>query len=81
MIQLYIQHSCPFCQRVLRAADEMKLEEGKHFMVIDAAPGTAGREEVLKRGGKSMVPYLVDGATGMYESFDIIAYLKEHGRG
>ncbi len=80
MIQLYIQHSCPFCQKVLRAAREMGLTEGKHYMVIDSAPGTPGRAAVLKIGGDSMVPFLVDGDTAMYESLDIISYLQEHGR-
>ncbi len=80
MSQLYIQHSCPFCRNVLRAADEMGLTEDIHYNVIDAAPGTAGVETVLKIGGKRMVPFLTDGATAMYESGDIISYLKKHGR-
>ncbi len=80
MIQLYIQQSCPFCQRVLRAVDELGLKEGTHYTIIDAAPGTPGRATVLKIGGDSMVPFLVDDDTAMYESLDIISYLKEHGR-
>ena len=79
MIELYIQHSCPFCQKVLRAADQLGLTEGTHYSVVDAAPGTAGRKTVQSRGGRSMVPFLVDGDRAMYESLDIIAYLEEHG--
>jgi glutathione S-transferase len=80
MIELYIQQSCPFCQRVLRGADEMGLVEDTHYVVIEASPGSAGREKVQSLGGRSMVPFLVDGATVMYESLDIISYLEEHGR-
>jgi len=36
-------------------------------------------EELIARGGKRQTPYLVDTETGveMYESADIIAYLKK----
>ncbi len=77
MIELYIWQSCPFCRKVLRAAEEMGLQEGKDYTVVDGAPGTPGRNTVLETGGKSMVPFLIDGDTSMYESDDIIAYLKD----
>lgn len=76
MIQLYLRDGCPFCRKVLTAAQQIGLEEGKDFEVIDAPPGTPGREVVLRVGGKAMVPFLVDGAVSMYESDDIIAYLR-----
>lgn len=81
MIDLYIWKSCPFCRKVLQAVDEMGLQEGRDYQVIDAAPGTPGREEVAKKGGKSMVPFLVDDDTFMYESDDIIEYLRKNARG
>tara|TARA_B100000745_G_scaffold58094_1_gene34438 strand:- start:27744 stop:27938 length:195 start_codon:yes stop_codon:yes gene_type:complete len=34
--------------------------------------------EMLSIGGKSQVPFFVDGNTHMYESADIINYLDEH---
>jgi glutathione S-transferase len=77
MIELYIWHSCPFCQKVLKAVNTMGLEEGKDYTVIDSGPGTVGRMTVQQRGGKSMVPFLIDGEMTMYESDDIITYLKE----
>ena len=77
MIELYIWNSCPFCQKVLRAAENMGLEEGTDYTIIDGGPGTVGRMTVQSRGGKSMVPFLVDGDVAMYESDDIIAYLKD----
>jgi glutaredoxin 3 len=77
MIQLYMRDGCPFCQKVLLAAEEIGLKEGEDFTTIDAAPGTPGRDVVLNLGGKAMVPFLVDGDTAMYESGDIIAYLEK----
>jgi glutathione S-transferase len=80
MINLYMWKSCPFCQKVLRAAEQEGLREGEHYTVIDGAPGTPGRDLVEKIGGKAMVPFLTDGDFWMYESDDIIEYLKENAR-
>lgn len=77
MIQLYLSAGCPFCKKVLLAAGQLGLEEGKDFTTIDAAPGTPGRDVVLSVGGKGMVPFLIDGDTSMYESDDIVAYMEK----
>jgi len=76
MIQLYVRNGCPFCHNVIRAAEEIGYEEGKDITIIDAAPGTIGREVVIEIGSKAMVPFLLDGDTSMYESNDIIEYLR-----
>ena len=76
MIQLYIRGGCPFCKKVETAAVKMGLTRDKDYQLIDASPSTPGREVVMKLGGKAMVPFMVDGETFMYESDDIIAYLK-----
>ena len=78
MIQLYLSASCPFCQKVLRAARQMGLEEGKDFTTVNAASGTPGADVVVRVGGDYMVPFLIDGDMSMYESDDIIAYLKKN---
>ncbi len=77
MIHLYLWDSCPFCQKVLKAAEAMGLEKDVDYSIVDGAPGTPGRLTVEKTGGKAMVPFLIDGDISMYESDDIIAYLKE----
>jgi glutaredoxin 2 len=79
MIELYMRDGCPFCQKVVQAAGEFGFKE-EDFTVIDAAPETPGREVLLNRGGKPMVPFLIDGDTCMYESGDIITYLKNYPR-
>ena len=76
MIMLYVRNGCPYCNKVLQAAKDLPLEEGKDFEVVDAAPGTPGREVVLKVGKKAMVPFLIDGEHSMYESDDIVNYLR-----
>lgn len=58
------------------AAGQLELVDGEDYEVIAAGPGTPGRLKVEKRGGKAMVPFLVDGETSMYESDDIIEYLR-----
>ena len=67
---------CPFCRKVVQAARQFGLKEGKDFKLIDAAQGTPGRDVVLSKGGRAMVPFMIDGNISMYESGDIIAYLR-----
>jgi len=81
MVELYVSRSCPFCIKVMRAADEMGLKEGKEYTIVEAERGTAGREKVVDTGGKSMVPFLIDGDWSMYESDDIIDYLRSNVAG
>ncbi len=80
MIELYLNDRCPFCQKVMAAVGKMGLKEGKDFKVIDAAPGTPGAKVVLRVGGDTMVPFLIDGEIFMYESDDIIAYMENKFR-
>lgn len=80
MVELYVTSSCPFCIKVIRAANEMGLEEEKDYVTVDAAHGKPGRQKVIDTGGKSMVPFLIDGDVSMYESDDIITYLRDQVR-
>ena len=71
---LYVKTGCPWCQRVLDFASEkgieFELRNIKDVGVVD---------ELIARGGKRQVPYLVDqnNGTEMYESADIIEYLRK----
>jgi len=49
----------------------------------DISLDTVALDELIEKGGKKMVPYLVDTERGvsMYESNDIVAYLTEHYKG
>jgi glutaredoxin len=75
MLTLYVKTGCPYCIRVLGTGSELGVAfEEKNI----ADPAVA--EELVKRGGKRQVPYLVDSERNveMYESADIDAYLREH---
>ncbi len=74
MLKLYYADYCPYCKKVIAAFKEMGLE----FELIDAAPGTPGRQKLLELGGREQVPFLVDGETMMYESSDIIEYARKN---
>lgn len=73
-MKLFYKPTCPYCQKVLKYMDEAGIE--MEMLNVDAIDGL--REELKERGGKAMVPALdIDGQI-MYESEDIITYLKEN---
>ena len=73
-LELYVRDECPFCHKVLEVAEGMHITFTEHNI---GDPAVAA--ELIARGGKQQVPYLVDTETGieMYESDDIIEYLKD----
>ena len=74
MLILYVKTGCPFCAKVLAAGKELGIEFDEKNI---AEPAIA--DELIKRGGTRMVPYLVDedACEEMYESDDIVAYLHK----
>ncbi len=76
MLTLYYKPSCPFCQKTITAADEM----GVAFNLKDISADESLREALIEKGGKQQVPYFEDpeNDVAMYESDDIIAYVKEN---
>jgi len=71
---LYQFEGCPACRRVQERLHELNLD----FLVRHTGKGSHDkRAELAARGGKVMLPYLIDPNTGaeMYESNDILAYL------
>lgn len=76
MPTLYYRPTCAYCQDVLGAAEKIGLE--LKLLNINSNPAIA--DELVARGGKRQVPYLVDENNGieMYESTDIIEHLKKH---
>ncbi|MEX0913021.1 MAG: glutathione S-transferase N-terminal domain-containing protein [Candidatus Paceibacterota bacterium] len=73
---LYHKPTCPYSQDVLEEAGKIGVE--LKLLNIKSDPAIA--EELIARGGKRQVPYLVDESRGveMYESTDIIEHLKKH---
>lgn len=74
---LYYYDACPYCQRVLRFLEEAGIEVEMRNTLRDPA----ARAELLRGGGRGMVPCLRIREDGrehwLYESADIIAYLKQ----
>jgi glutaredoxin len=77
-IQLYHFPACPFCVKVRRGLKRLSLE----IEFRDIRSDERWREELIREGGKSMVPCLrIEEPHGavrwMYESSDILAYLEQ----
>ena len=79
MLSLYYKESCPFCQRVMQMAENLGVE----FDLKDIEDDEAIAAELIEKGGKRQVPYLVDTEkdVAMYESNDIIDYIRENYAG
>ncbi|HBF67674.1 MAG TPA: glutaredoxin [Candidatus Magasanikbacteria bacterium] len=77
MIELYQKEECPYCAKVRQFLSDHCID-----WISRSCPKSCRvqREKLLELGGKEQVPFLVDPErnVSMYESDDIIAYLKEH---
>lgn len=78
MFTLYYRPSCPFCQRVLQVTDSLNIT----LDLRDISEDETALAELLEKGGERQVPFLVDTErnVSMYESSDIIDYLREHAK-
>ena len=76
MLELYQKEGCPYCKKVREALTELDLD-----YICRNATGKQSRKHALleKLGGKTQVPFLIDTERDvrMYESDDIVKYLKE----
>jgi len=74
LLELWDFEACPYCRKVREVLSELDLD----YLTHPVAPGSPRRAELVRRGGKQQVPYLVDPNTGtaLYESDHIIAYLE-----
>ena len=68
---LYVKPGCPYCMKVDRFLDAVGIEL-EHRSVLEGA----NAEELRSLGGKVQSPCLVRDGEPMYESEDIIAYLR-----
>lgn len=79
MLTLYYKETCPFCQRVMQMAENLGVE----FDLKDIEDNEELQAELIEKGGKKMVPFLVDTEkdVSMYESADIIDYIRDNYAG
>lgn len=74
-LELYKMDSCPFCRRVMRYIEST----GRRDVIYRDI--TASREDertLIRVGGKRQVPCLFIDGNPMYESLDIIEWLRAH---
>ncbi len=71
-LDLYYFDSCPYCQRVLRVIDELKIKVN----YIDIYDNTANMQKLMAITGRKTVPCLFIDGTPMHESSDIMDWLR-----
>ena len=71
---LYGRPSCPYCARVDRAIVTMGIED--KITKRHTGSGTEWRADLRKRTGSTQVPCLFINGEPMFESLDIIAWMK-----
>jgi glutathione S-transferase len=75
--QLFQYDRCPFCRRVRQFMDAAGID----IEIRDTLQDPEAFGELIRGGGRSMVPCLKiqseQGIRWLYESADIIAYLRE----
>ena len=74
-LKLYVSDTCGFCRRVKQYIDEVGRTDIE-YRNISQSPEDA--EELVRVGGKRQVPCLFIDGKPMYESADIIQWLKEN---
>lgn len=75
-LELYYYDQCPFCMRVLRAIQELSLQDKIEFKNTLTVP--QNRANHLKRTGRTTVPCLYIDEKPLFESADIIDWLKNN---
>ena len=74
-LELYMFDTCPFCRRVLNYIDE----SGRTDVELhNIRKNEADRQRLIEVGGMEQVPCLFIDGKPMYESLDIIDWLKAH---
>ena len=73
-LELYYRPMCPFCQKVLRFMEESDL--ALELKDISGDPELA--QDLMSLGGKTQVPCLSIDGEALYESDDIIQWLKDN---
>lgn len=76
MLTLYYKPTCVYSQNVLGEAQAL----GIQFDLKNIASDEVLAAQLVEKGGKRQTPFLEDPMRNvhLYESADIIAYLKEH---
>lgn len=71
---LYIKPTCPYCLKVLNYMNDHSIE----LPLVDISADEEARATLIEKGGKAQVPCLFIDGSPLYESGDIVTYLKDH---
>lgn len=74
-LELFKFDSCPFCVKVLATIRQLGVEG---IRLRDTMREPAANAELIERGGKRQVPCLFIDGEALYESGDIVAWLRQH---
>jgi len=77
-LKLYMFSTCPYCKKVLR---EIEASKRTDIEICNIHESEEHRKTLVSAGGKEQVPCLFIDGKPMYESDDIIAWLKAHPQG
>ena len=75
-LELYYYPECPYCQKVLRALDELGAGDAVALKNIHA--DDSARQTLITVGGKQQVPCLFVDGDPLYESDDIVRWFRKH---
>ena len=70
-LKLYYSASCPYCLKVLRFIEAQGIKPD-----LASVAEAKNHKRLVEEGGKYQVPCLFIDGEALYESDDIIAYLK-----
>lgn len=71
-LKLYYKPECPFCKKVLRFMEKNDIE-----LELKNIHDEENKKFLVENGGMNQVPCLFIDGKAMYESDDIIEFLKE----
>ena len=74
-LELYMMKTCPYCRKVMKYIDETGRSDIEYH---DINASSEDREHLAKVGGKVQVPCLFIDGKHMYESDDIVEWLKSN---
>ena len=73
-LTLYYSPTCPYCRKVLNFIQQHNIK----IPVKNRDENPANRQELTKLGGLAQVPCLIIDGKALYESDDIINWIKEN---
>ncbi len=74
-LELFYMPACPYCKKVTRFIEDNDIEG---IELKNTSKNQSAKEKLLEVGGKDQVPCLFIGGEPLYESDDIIAWLKKN---